>query len=316
MPDVCPGIRRLGLCGTAVSDEGIGSLAGLSNLAALDLAGTRISDAALGELKRIEGLVHLVLDHTEISDAGLANLHNLSHLKYLSLAGTKVTDAGLRSLRDLRQLERVCLFATEVGKDGIDGLTRALPACVVEGDVRRSVDLLPLIDPTRDAVRGEWCFEADALVSPVDPCSRILFPHSPPEEYGLELTAARRSGDDSLCVGLVAGGRQAILIIDQGWDRGTSLTQIDGRPGHETETARPTRVFTDPQPVRVLVVVRESHIRAACGGRVLVDWRGDFSRLSVNHIWAVPDENSLFVGTFRSSFEISGVRLVPLRAGD
>jgi hypothetical protein len=170
-----------------------------------------------------------------------------------------------------------------------------------------------LIVPSRDTVRGEWNFERDVLVSPQDPCARLLVPSSPAGEYGLEMSVARRSGDDSFCVGLVAGEQQTLLIIDQGWERGVSLAMIDGRSGHETETARSTRAFTDSEPVEVFVLVRDSHIRVACGDRILVDWRGDFARLSVSSFWSVPDEDSLFMGSFRSSFEISKLRLVPLR---
>jgi hypothetical protein len=47
--------------------------------------------------------------------------------------------------------------------------------------------------------------------------------------------------------------------------------------------------------------------------RIVIDWRGDFSRLSP--IWAVPDGKALFVGSFQSSFRISTMQLVPLAGG-
>jgi hypothetical protein len=173
-----------------------------------------------------------------------------------------------------------------------------------------------LIDPQRDSWNSTWTKDGQALVSPEDVRPRLQIPHSIPEAYGLELVASRRSGDDAFVIGLAAGGRQATLIVDQRWDRGTALGYIDGKPPHETETARATCVFTDREPRRVLVMVRPSHITMALDGRLLVDWRGGFDRLSLSPLWTVADEKALFVGCFRSSFAISRMQLVPLFAED
>jgi serine/threonine protein kinase len=312
LPRRWPGLRRLILCGTAISDEGTNHIAGLMQLEELDVSGTQVSDTGLKAFKGSKSIKRLVLDHTAISDGGLVQLSELPGLEYVSFVGTEVSDAGLQHLRELEGLKGVCLFATRVSGEGIDDLRQRLPRCLVEGDPRQAVDLLSLVDPSRDAVRGKWYFEADALVSPEETYGRLQLTYAPPEEYVLELVAARRAGEDCLTVGVVAGGRQPLLIFDQGWDRGTGLGYIDGRRGHETEAARATRVFTRPEPVRVLIVVRRSHITAACAGRVLIDWRGDFQRLSHSPLWAVPDENSLFIGAFRSSFAISKLRLIPI----
>ncbi len=310
LPQGWPSLRRLLLSGTAISDKGATRLAGLAKLESLDLAGTRISDAGLEALKNLSGLERLVLDHTAVSDGGLVHLRDLPALQYVSLTGTDVSDAGLQYLHELEGLKAVCVLGTRVSPEGVDDLKHRLPECIVEGDPRQAVDLLSLIVPSRDSVRGEWDTEADVLVSPDELDGLLQIRHTQPEQYGLELVAARRSGDDALIVGLVAGGRQVLLAIDTA--AMTALGRVDGMPAHQTETAQAINVFTGPAPVRVLITVRKSHITVACGGRVLIDWRGDFNRLSLNPLWSVPDEKALFIGSFRSSFAISKLQLTPI----
>jgi len=312
LPRRWPGLQELVLSGTSISDEGISHLAGLTKLESLDLAGTRIWDAGLKSLKDLAGIKRLVLDYTAISDSGLAHLTEFPCLEYVSVAGTEVSDAGVERLQELETLKGVCVLYTRVGADGIDNLRDKLPNCVVEGDARQSVDLLSLIDPSRDAVDGKWQFESESLVSPDGPCVRLQVPYPPPEEYGLELVASRRSGDSHLIVGFVMGGRQGTLNIGLDTAQDVGLSQIDGMPANESEAGNTTEVFTGSEPARVLITVRRSHLTVTSGERVLIDWRGDPGRLSVNPVWAVPDENSPFVGWYRSSFAISRFRLLPI----
>jgi hypothetical protein len=49
--------------------------------------------------------------------------------------------------------------------------------------MERTIDLLKLIDPERDAVVGTWTIAKDGLVSDTTPKARLAIPYRPPEEY-------------------------------------------------------------------------------------------------------------------------------------
>jgi serine/threonine protein kinase len=309
-----PGLRRLAVAGTVTSDKGMLHLEKLTQLEELDLRGTRISDAGVKSLQGFARLTHLALDHTQITDTAVAHLGEISTLAHVSLTGTAVSDTGLRHLGRLGNLRMIRLLGTQVSDEGIATLKQMLPQCTVVDDPRRSVDLLERIDPARDSVVGDWRLEGASLITPEEKWGRLQIPFSPPDEYCLELTAQRQSGRDSLAVGLVVGRRQVSVTFD-GWPNqgpATVLETVDGPYPLGNETALKTAVFTTAEPLTMLITVRKSHITVACNGRLLIDWKGDIDRLGLPVMWEVPARDQLFIGSFKSRFRISKMRLVPL----
>ena len=89
----------LDLSGTAVGDEGLVHLRGLSRLRWLRLRGTPVSDAGLLQLEGLEHLSFLDLHGTRVDDAGMAHLRGLTRLRTLDVGGTRVTNAGIKDLK-------------------------------------------------------------------------------------------------------------------------------------------------------------------------------------------------------------------------
>ena len=81
----------------------------------------------------------------------------------------------------------------------------------------KPVDLLKLIRPDKDAVKGKWSFQGDTLISPADALARVKIPYEPPEEYDLTVVTERKTGNNSLVVGLMVGGRQCQAELDGDW---------------------------------------------------------------------------------------------------
>jgi hypothetical protein len=98
-------LARLDLGGSkAVSDEGVGALAGHAALRHLNLGGTAITDRALEVLRTLPALESLSLWGTRVTDAGMDALRRCDALRSVDLGGTAVGDAAIRALAGKPQL--------------------------------------------------------------------------------------------------------------------------------------------------------------------------------------------------------------------
>ncbi|MBM3738819.1 MAG: hypothetical protein FJW39_23840 [Acidobacteria bacterium] len=119
-----PRLERLSLEGARVSDSGVGSIAALVNLRALNLKSTLITDSAIEQLEPLTQLEELAIGANRIAGFGLVYLQVLPRLKHLDLSGVQLTDDGIWSvaLTDLNieavaglvQLESLNLASTEL----------------------------------------------------------------------------------------------------------------------------------------------------------------------------------------------------------
>jgi Leucine-rich repeat (LRR) protein len=135
--DEFPKLESLFIDETQVADAGLFRLAGLTQLRELDLAMTRVTDSGLDHLQGLTQLAHLNLAGTQITDAGLASLQELTRLTDLQLQYTAITDAGVESLRRRANLAFLGLAATQVSTSGLYELEKALPTCIITGNVTR-----------------------------------------------------------------------------------------------------------------------------------------------------------------------------------
>ncbi len=107
-------LEYLDLSDTALTDDGLARLAGLTELRNLSLSGTRISDAGLEQLKNMTFLEVLALNRLPITDVGLSRLQTLPRLKEVSVVGGKVTQAGVLALRGQRKVNVDSDFDTAI----------------------------------------------------------------------------------------------------------------------------------------------------------------------------------------------------------
>jgi hypothetical protein len=127
---------KLMLSNSEVTDDGIESLEGKSNVRWLDLGRTRITDAGIKHLRGMN-LESLDLSGTHITDTALATLgeFDMPRLKELIIAGTGVTDAGLSHLAHFKTLEFVVLSQTKVTRSGLRHLRHEIPGIEFPGGI-------------------------------------------------------------------------------------------------------------------------------------------------------------------------------------
>jgi poly(3-hydroxybutyrate) depolymerase len=177
-----------------------------------------------------------------------------------------------------------------------------------------AVDLLELVDPARDAVAGTWRVEGKTLVSPQSDFARLQVATAVPAEYDLEVVAQRSGGEkaDTLVIGLVGGGAQFMVGLDGNTGTKSGLDAIDGKRFVENETTRDGSVFSADKPGTILCSVRKDRVTVSVDGKVVLDWKAEFPRLSLRPAWATRDAKLLFLGSNKCAYRITKWLLRPV----
>jgi hypothetical protein len=179
---------------------------------------------------------------------------------------------------------------------------------------KNAVDLLAMIDPQKDAVKGEWVLDPQGLICQAGDHIRLQIPYSPPDEYDLHLTASRRDGSDGLLVGLVKGTVQWSVTMDTQASGSfkTGFEAIDGQGPSGNPTTHSGPVFVNGQNVQLEFRVRKAGVTVLADGKPIIDWRGNFNRLSLPDGWKVRSPNALFLAAWGSRYHFSRISLVPV----
>lgn len=57
-----------------------------------------------------------------------------------------------------------------------------------------AIDLMPLVDVSKDAIKGTWELKDSRLISRPFKSANLELPYHPPEEYDFHVTFTRQSG--------------------------------------------------------------------------------------------------------------------------
>ena len=182
----------------------------------------------------------------------------------------------------------------------------------LEEDELGVVDLLPMIDPKKDTVSGDWVFKDGALACSYGAKIRIEIPYTPPDEYDLEVTVEKRTGNGTVGLGLVRGNLPFGLWIDGQQQYGTCLSRladIDNLPDKFTDT-----LIAPSQPSEVVVSVRNGGVSVTIDGKRVIKWTGKWSRMSPCPTWRGRRDNVLILGGWNNVVAFTKVRLILISA--
>ncbi len=120
-------LKRLGLGGTQVTNDGLALLKPLVHLELLNLGHTQVDDDAATHLNAFPLLHTLRLENTGFGDRGMAILSEQLPLKELSLAGTMVGDASVQKLAKFPSLRVLIVGRSQLSEAGFKTLENLLP---------------------------------------------------------------------------------------------------------------------------------------------------------------------------------------------
>jgi hypothetical protein len=175
------------------------------------------------------------------------------------------------------------------------------------------VDLLALVDPKGHAIAGEWKKSGKALVGTSG--SRLQLRYEPGEEYDIEVICRRTAGDDCFAVGLVAGERQVLAVIDSWHTLGflAGLEFVDRKDVRDNVTTVKGQLFKDDKNHTITCSVRAEKIVTQVDGKVVFEFKGEFTRLSADG-YNIPNKKALFfhIGP-NASFQIDRIVVRPVK---
>jgi hypothetical protein len=164
----------------------------------------------------------------------------------------------------------------------------------------RKVNLLPVIDPVRDAVRGTWKIGPDGITSNNEECARLVIRYQPPAEYDFRIEFTRRGGTVDVTQLLEVSGRGVI------WAMGAFHNTVAGfgRVSGAWLDLNPTGVkakdmLADGRRYESVVRVRKGGVEAYLDGRRVTQYIGDPARLSLEQNWEIP-AGMLGIGSYQS----------------
>jgi len=178
-----------------------------------------------------------------------------------------------------------------------------------------TLDLLPLVQPGRDAIKGTWTRTGDDLrvAAGSQAGARLTVPVAPRGDYELLLNVSRGAGPDSCNIGLPVGRTHVTLIVDG--ERGTviGLGHIDGVKYFKTPTARKLPVFGDGKPHTILVQVRTREDRAqilvSVDGRPVIRWVGEQESLKPDDGVKPTHPEAILLGSTRTEYIFHRIQL-------
>jgi len=198
------------------------------------------------------------------------------------------------------------------------------------------LELLPLIDPARDAVAGQWQQDADrsphpTLVSPRAFGARIEIPRAPPTAYRLTVVAEPLDEPGAVTLGLRSPvGRFLVLLgfRQHGADgRETLVSAIENIDGGNVD-ANPTRrvgsLFAQGRPAMIICSIRPAEtaagpsaaaavaVRVEVDGQEIISWQGEPGRLELSDYWKTPHAERLFLGAYDCRWVFRRVTLEPI----
>jgi hypothetical protein len=172
-----------------------------------------------------------------------------------------------------------------------------------------TIDLLVLIDPARDTVKGTWrAIDGAAgrrLESDASAMARIAIPYAPPEEYDFRVRFTRQSGDNCLAQ-IFTHHNQASLILF-GWKNTICGFQTIKGANADQNVTGVRRSNTNGESHTSVLRVRVDRVEAYLDGELLTRHLTSGTDFA-NKGWGVP--TPLGLGTQTSPTLIQAAELV------
>jgi tRNA A-37 threonylcarbamoyl transferase component Bud32 len=174
---------------------------------------------------------------------------------------------------------------------------KPVPALPTPGDPwKDAVDILPLVDLSKDIVSGQWAREPDALISKGGKPARIQVPYRPPDEYDLRIVFSRHSANFVVNLILTRGAEPFTLVMQR--DGIFGFEKVLGEDfGKNASTARFDTALALNKNYTVVVEVRKSGLKVFCDGQPL-SRLDSYADLTMHRDWKLPDPAALGLGTW------------------
>jgi hypothetical protein len=175
------------------------------------------------------------------------------------------------------------------------------------------INLLPLIDPQKDAVAGTWTIRNGELVSDRLSGSRIEVPFEPPEEYDFRVIFSRMEGNFHVAQILSCFGTMFSFEIGAYANTTIGFTNVSGAGvDKNSSTIKLASCLDNNRKYISVVQVRKDGLKAFLDGKLITQLNTDYSNMSLNRAWALRSKSILGVGSTISLYVFHNIELLEI----
>lgn len=180
---------------------------------------------------------------------------------------------------------------------------------VVQADEQKWVSLVPHVDTSELALAGEWTKNGESISVSAANGARMLLPAVSTIEYDLKVSFTRKTGQHSVGMIVVHGGKQVAFEVDA-WGMNLAGFQNLARKSIRDNATRRTEVRLENGRQYVMTVeVRKNSLRGLLDDKEIAIYQTDGSDLSLSDLWAVPDSKRLGLLAWDSATDFHTVEI-------
>lgn len=176
----------------------------------------------------------------------------------------------------------------------LDEIRQTLPASAL-AKRSKTIDVIKLIDPVKDAIKGDWSVENGVLI-----CStqhfvpKIYIPYIPGEEYDIKITFSQPRIRHPVSIVMPKAG--ASFYWQVGGTTGEfSFSVRPANGGRNPTESRFPGIVVPNRPYTSVVQVRNNGVRAFFEGKLVAQYQTDFSDLQVDSWHEIPDRSRMAI---------------------
>ncbi len=157
-------------------------------------------------------------------------------------------------------------------------------------------NLLPLIDPAKGTIQGEFKLDKGALVSSGKGQERLEVPYEVPEEYDYQTTFTHTGKGPVVVVHILSGnGHPFIWAMNTGGS--FTFHYLKGAGIGANKTTVKAAGLKENKRYTLLLKVRKNGVQAVLDGKLLSKWDTDFTDSVPEGFWALRNKKALGVGS-------------------
>jgi hypothetical protein len=183
------------------------------------------------------------------------------------------------------------------------------PSAASTTTTANAINLLALIDPTKDAAEGKWTLDANTLTVAPGKYAVLQLPYIMPDEFDLRVTFTRTNDDGPVEILLAAHKKAFGFALDVKGE--ARFERVANKIAKDNPTAVPI-ALTNGRKYTLTVQIRRDAIRALLDDKLLTQWKTDYKDLARYTLWKMPDEKRCGLGANGAKVTFHSVELIEI----
>ncbi|HLX64259.1 MAG TPA: sigma-70 family RNA polymerase sigma factor [Planctomycetota bacterium] len=249
---------------------------------------------------------------TDYNDMGFFLFWKLAHPDTLGV-GTWATPLTIHSA----QIVAVRGAGHPVRAPGEQPIPREKPLLTDANQWVNAVNLIPLIDPNRDAVTGKWRVSPSGIDCEPSTNARLEIPYLPPEEYDFKIVFTRQTGTNGVHQILGINGKAVQWCMSETGQNGRGNTSaFHCLTGPNYEGNNPTSIvgarLPNNQRITSIVQVRKNRLAAFVNGALVTSWNDGFGGIRLLKEWKMPTTGLLGIGSDENATVFHSIEILEI----